>query len=212
MAVLHRRESLLRLGYATAGAVLWAATYYGAAHIVRKAVLRSITPVDGMIPCVPCFAWSYLAGMMLPFIPVWFAPTKFLNQILSAYVLLILLASATFVILPTDGQILRLQCPATANSFLRFIQQADPATNLFPSLHVAFAMMAALCMYRLHTKWSIMFIAAGIEAVTVCLVKQHSFVDSLGGAILAAICYLAVFRNYSWFVTPTATQFWRTRK
>jgi membrane-associated phospholipid phosphatase len=78
--------------------------------------------------------------------------------------------------------------PATGLSAtaVTILQAQDPATNTFPSLHVANSLLCTAALHRAgHPAWRGVAVLAACIAVSVLLVKQHWIADVLGGAVLA---------------------------
>ena len=73
---------------------------------------------------------------------------------------------------------------------LGLFQTADLPYNLFPSLHVSFAILTALVKIYLAPRtrlWN--WVAAGLIVLSTLLVKQHAVVDVVGGAIVAMLAF-----------------------
>lgn len=167
-------------------------------------------PLDARLPCVPAFVWPYLLGLALPLVPAWLMPARLLARTFAAYGLLIAGATFVFVVAPTEGHTLRAQCAAAPGWVLETVQRSDPAANLFPSLHVGFAMLATLCAAHAGSRWTPFLAAATlIEAVSACLVKQHYAADVLAGPLLALAAYAAAFARSG---AGGAIQPWSSRK
>ena len=84
--------------------------------------------------------------------------------------------------------------PITASAIAWF-WGIDPPNNTFPSTHVANACMAALGAWvsRHPVRWYSLLVAVGVF-VTVHTAKQHYWVDAVGGAIVALVCFRLAFR------------------
>jgi membrane-associated phospholipid phosphatase len=78
------------------------------------------------------------------------------------------------------------------------LYRLDPPVNLFPSLHLSIAGLAALSAWTARRSYGL---AAGfgfaLMSVSICTVKQHFVLDGLGGATLAAAIYAFVLRPYA---------------
>ena len=77
---------------------------------------------------------------------------------------------------------------------LRFLYDADPPYNCFPSLHVAHSFVSALTCYRVHRKLGITAVlCAALVAISTLFAKQHYILDVVAGILLA----LSVFMYWS---------------
>ena len=73
----------------------------------------------------------------------------------------------------------------------------DPPYNCFPSLHVAWAFVAALTCYRVHRGVGLVALVwAAIIGVSTLFTKQHYVVDVIAGIAIAYVAYLLFLRGY----------------
>lgn len=159
-------------------------------------------PWDALLPCVPQALWLYLPGMAIPFVPALLLPQADFLRAARAHALLIGASTLLFCLLPTDAAALRAQCPASAA--LASLQALDMPSNLFPSLHVGFAVLSAQCLRDLAPPWRVAGIAmAVLQVLAVCLVKQHYLADAAAGAALAWAAHAVALRP-STVVRPAA--------
>lgn len=174
---------------------MWAGGYFGAQQLPPIGFLFDpSTVIDPCLPCVPWLIWVYMLGFMLPLIPAAIMPAELFMRAVGAYALVIASASLVFVLLPTDGRPLRAQCDGTSDWALATLQRLDTSANLFPSLHVAFAVLAALCVRRAGSRGGpLLFATAVAQAITVCLVKQHYVMDAVAGALFGLAAYAVAF-------------------
>jgi hypothetical protein len=69
----------------------------------------------------------------------------------------------------------------------------DPPMNLFPSLHLALAVLAALAAWCVDRSLGLLALAwTACIAVAVCTTKQHFVADAVAGVVLAALVHFAV--------------------
>jgi len=81
---------------------------------------------------------------------------------------------------------------------LQFIYDSDRPYNCFPSLHVAYAFLAALTCYRIHRGLGIAaLVYAALIGISTLYTKQHYVVDVVAGALLAYVAYLVFLRSYA---------------
>jgi membrane-associated phospholipid phosphatase len=78
---------------------------------------------------------------------------------------------------------------------LRFLYDADPPYNCFPSIHVAHSLVSALACYRVHRQLGVFAVlCASLVALSTLFTKQHYVADLIAGILLASAAY-AVFRR-----------------
>jgi membrane-associated phospholipid phosphatase len=79
---------------------------------------------------------------------------------------------------------------------LRFLYQADPPYNCFPSIHVAHSFVSALTCYRVHRGLGITaVIAAALVGLSTLFAKQHYVLDVIAGVFLACMAGVIFLRN-----------------
>jgi membrane-associated phospholipid phosphatase len=80
---------------------------------------------------------------------------------------------------------------------LRFLYDADPPYNCFPSLHVAHSFVSALTCYRLDRRLGYgALLCASLVAISTLFTKQHYVADVVGGIVLALVAYVLIVRRY----------------
>jgi membrane-associated phospholipid phosphatase len=80
---------------------------------------------------------------------------------------------------------------------LRFLYDADPPYNCFPSLHVAHSFVSALTCYRVHRGVGIVaMICASLVGLSTLFTKQHYILDVVAGILLAYAAYAILLRSY----------------
>jgi len=73
----------------------------------------------------------------------------------------------------------------------------DPPYNLFPSLHLSIAALAAVAAWKAAKPYgAIAFVGVVAIGVSVCTVKQHFLLDALGGLGLAAVVATLMLQGY----------------
>jgi membrane-associated phospholipid phosphatase len=82
-------------------------------------------------------------------------------------------------------------------AFLAWVQSIDPPSNVFPSLHVAFAVQLALIL-RVHRPpiGAILLVMAAVLSASTLLTKQHFIADVFGGLVLGAAIAALVLRPF----------------
>lgn len=158
---------------------------------------QPFTAIDRLMPLSPgwmlVYGSLYMAGFILPLVVVrgrhWF------EQAMKAYLFVMTVSYLGFVAYPTVAP--RVE-PVVVTGFatwsLRLFYDLDQPYGCFPSLHVAYSMVAAMACFRMHR--GVGLVAAGwavlIGASTV-YTKQHFAVDAVAGAfvgLLAAALFL----------------------
>jgi membrane-associated phospholipid phosphatase len=77
--------------------------------------------------------------------------------------------------------------PNPSAAFLGWVQSIDPPGNVFPSLHVAFAIQLALIL-RVHRPrvGALLLVMAALLSLSTLFTKQHFIADVAGGLALGA--------------------------
>jgi membrane-associated phospholipid phosphatase len=119
-----------------------------------------------------------------------------------AYFAVVTLCLLCFVLYPVSAAGLRpslagLDPSRFAVWGLRLNYALDPPVNLFPSLHLAGATIAALGAWKARPAYGALAgVAVAPIAVAVCTVKQHYWIDAVGGVALAVAVYARWLRDY----------------
>ncbi len=128
-------------------------------------------------------------------------PRLFRRTIL-AYLAALAIALVVFVVFPVDGASLR---PTDADRLPRSfatwsigkLYAADPPRNLFPSLHVSFALLAAGSAWKARRSYGIAAAAGVIPiAVSIFTVKQHYVADGVAALIVASVVGASLLLPY----------------
>jgi membrane-associated phospholipid phosphatase len=157
--------------------------------------------LDHTIPLQP--VWSLIYGSLYLFLivlPVFVVCQKEqIRRTVFAYLMVWITAYICFLIYPTIApRPTKVIGAGFAEWGLRFLYDADPPYNCFPSLHVAHSFVSALTCYRVHRGVGT---AAGLCAMTIGIstlfTKQHYILDVIAGIILACVAYALFLRNRS---------------
>lgn len=158
--------------------------------------------LDRAIPLRP--VWSLIYGALYLFLivlPIFAVrQQEQIRRTVWAYLMVWITAYVCFVLYPTVA-------PRPAGDVvvgegfgewgLRFLYDADPPYNCFPSLHVAHSFVSALTCYRLHRGVGIgAIVAAALVGISTVYTKQHYILDVLAGALLAYVAYVIFLRGY----------------
>lgn len=161
----------------------------------------SYMPIDDKIPFVECMVIPYI--MWYPFLigvglylmikdpPVF---RKYMAFLITGFT-----ASMLFCWVFPNGQNLRPDVFERENVFtwiIGIIYSADTNTNVFPSMHVVGMLAGAGAIFNSrrarHLRVPAAVLLVLISASTV-FIKQHSFLDIIGGVALCLPLYFAVF-------------------
>ena len=206
MGAVHPRHSPYeRIVLTIAVLGLFVAGYFGVGLGVDPARAHDLaTPLDRAIPFVPHAIWIYLWMFPAALMPVFLVgcPLLFRRTCL-AYASVIVLSLAVFFAYPVTSTGLRVDRAALDTT--RFATWAvatlyglDPPYNLFPSLHLSVAVLAAIAVAKADRRWGVPALASvGLVAISICTVKQHFVADGVAGLVLGAAAgrvFLAPYR------------------
>jgi membrane-associated phospholipid phosphatase len=157
-------------------------------------------PWDRALPLQPTWALIYGAlYMFLIVLPVLVVREEaHIRRTFWAYLAVWITAYVCFVVYPTAAP----RPPeVVGDGFavwgLRFLYDADPPYNCFPSLHVAHSFVSALTCYRLHRRLGLAaLLCASLVAVSTLFTKQHYIADVIAGILLAFAAYVIILRGY----------------
>lgn len=152
------------------------------------------TFIDAFIPFVPFFISIYLLAYLhwiVGYIVISRENEGTCYRILAAEVVAKLLCLFFFLVLPTTIVRPEVEGSGVWNFLVRFIYAVDEPVNLFPSIHcleswMVFRGTMHLKKVSLPYKW-FMFVFAILVCFSTVLVKQHVFVDIIGGVCVVEI-------------------------
>jgi hypothetical protein len=171
--------------------------YWTVAFAVDPAHARSLrTEVDDRIPF---WAWSVYVyacvytSLLYPLFVVR-CPQLF-RRTLESYAITIAACLVTWALFPVTAADLRPDLATLDGAVfhdwgVHLVYFLDPPTNLFPSLHMAIAALAALVAWKARPQYglSALPVVLGV-AVAITTMKQHYVVDGFAGLALAAVVY-----------------------
>ena len=162
------------------------------------------TPIDELVPLAPIWMYVYALVFLAGFLPLFVVADRMLfRRVIAAFVTVELCGFTIFALFPVHmvGRIEDVPVTSLATWGLRFTYHVDAPSNLFPSMHVALAVLAALCCWKVDR---LMGGGAGVVAALIAastlLVKQHWLADVVAGAALGFVVW-GVF--VARFPTPT---------
>ena len=174
---------------------LFTVGYFGLGLTQHRVGTRGLgTVLDARIPFVADSVWVYLWMFSSAFIPLFVVrcPSLFRRTAI-AYTLAITVSLIAFAGWPVTSTNLRatpmMLDPARASDHaVAVIYALDPPRNLFPSLHLSIAALAAWSAWKAARQYGrVLFVCVAVVGVSVCTVKQHFVLDALGGLALAAL-------------------------
>lgn len=119
----------------------------------------------------------------------------------------LIIGMTAFLLLNTfwpTAQTMRPSSFARDNIFTRLVAMiyaADTSTNVFPSIHVynSLVIHAALCKSHMMKGHKALRMASLVLCILICIstvtLKQHSFVDVVGGSVLFVFVYQLVYHG-----------------
>lgn len=176
--------------------------FYVVEHAVTQGYWVSWCPLDDWIPFVRQFVYIYvlwyplMVGMTL-----WLLVRDTRAFVRYGWTVIIGLTAsiALFFLFPSGQELRPAQVPGDdlAAMLVRAIYAVDTNTNVFPSMHVVGTLAAVRAAWDTRSisgraRWAIAVLGVLINLSTV-LIKQHSALDILGGAVLFAIVALPVY-------------------
>lgn len=157
--------------------------------------------LDRLLPLTP--VWALVYGALYAFLivlPVFvIQQEELIRRTVWAYLSVWTVAYICFILYPTAAP-----RPDTVAGTgfaawgLRFLYDADPPYNCFPSLHVAHSFVSGLACWRVHRTLGLIAISfAALVAISTLFTKQHYVADLLAGILLAFAAYAVFLRGYS---------------
>ncbi|HUF25932.1 MAG TPA: phosphatase PAP2 family protein [Gemmatimonadaceae bacterium] len=154
--------------------------------------------LDRAIPVGPAWMLAYGSIWVFAFLPVFVVRQPGLRRRAMLAAMAVIAASyAGFLVYPTVLP----RAEAVGGGFfaksLEVNYSLDPPYNCFPSLHVAWAFVAALTCHRVHRGVGLVALLwAAIIGVSTLYTKQHYVLDVVAGAAVAYAAYLVIVRPY----------------
>jgi len=172
-------------------------------------VLR--TALDDAIPFLPwsvyVYSWVY-SSMLYPLFTV--RSGDLFWRVVAAYGLVVAVSLLVFAVFPVTSVGLRpdvstLDTALFHNWGVRLTYTVDPPANLFPSLHMSIAAIAALSAWKARRLYGLLAapIVLGI-AVTICTMKQHFVADGVAALVLVAVVYRLTLHGWPRAAMPRA--------
>lgn len=159
------------------------------------------TSLDRSIPFVPEAIFLYASMYTAMIYPLFVVRSRALfRRVALAYALTISISFALFLVYPVSGvELRRAAGPLDASRFaswgISVLYALDPPFNLFPSIHLSIATLAALAAWKARPVYGAISAPwLALIAASVSLVKQHYLVDVAAGVALAVAVHVVVIR------------------
>lgn len=158
------------------------------------------TALDTLLPLQPTWVLIYGAlYLWLILLPVFVVQQpEQIRRTVFAYLMVWITSYTCFLIYPTTAsRPEEIGGEGFAVWGLRFLYDADPPYNCFPSLHVAHSFVSAFTSYRVNRRLGgVAILAASLVGLSTLFTKQHYVLDVVVGAVLAYAAYLIFLRSY----------------
>lgn len=154
--------------------------------------------LDRVIPLQPIWMLAYGSVWIFAFLPVFIVRQPALTRrTMLAALSVIIISYVGFLAYPTVLPRPEMVGEGFFEKSLEVNYSLDPPYNCFPSLHVAWAFVAALSSYRVHSGvGAVALIWAAIIGLSTLFTKQHYVVDVIAGIGIAYAAYVVFLRGY----------------
>lgn len=179
---------------------LWNQLAYNGARVINKTFhhYRMALPIDDLFPFLPWTIFIYFGCFLLwtaNYILASRESREDSDRFFLADFLTKLLCLAVFVLVPTTMERPAVTGNDIFSQMIRFLYRLDPPTSLFPSIHCINSWLCWIVVRRSRRiprfyKW-FSFLFAVAVCISTLTVRQHVFVDTVAGVLLAEVCYFA---------------------
>jgi membrane-associated phospholipid phosphatase len=160
----------------------------------RELNLLPTTTIDNAIPLIHWTLWIYFSHFL--FLPVAIYQLKDranFSGVIYSMILATAFSSAMFLLYPTAIPRAPFQIGGLTNAAAHLLYFVDLPTNCFPSLHVSLSYLAAFGFLHENRKlFPFAFFWATIISASTMTIKQHYFVDVVGGLVVAILCRVLI--------------------
>jgi membrane-associated phospholipid phosphatase len=174
------------------------------------------TFLDDQVPFIADSVWTYLLIFPSALLPLFVVRCEHLfRRTAVAYAIAITVSLFCFAVFPVTSLGLRadgamLDLGRASGWAVATVYSIDPPYNLFPSLHLSIAVLAAFSVWKAARRYGMaVFVTLVFVAVSVCTVKQHVVLDVAGGGALGALVSFFVLRPYRPQAGVEAAYSWR---
>jgi PAP2 superfamily protein len=178
--------------------------YFGVGLSRQPEQTRELTTaLDAQIPFIARSVWIYLLIFPSALLPLFVVRCRRLfGRTAVAYAIAITISLFCFTFFPVTSLGLRadlamLDLTTASDWAVATLYSIDPPYNLFPSLHLSIAVLAAFSVWKAARLYGVAaFVTLVFIGVSVCTVKQHVVLDALGGVALGGLVSFFVLRPY----------------
>ncbi|MDQ2974556.1 MAG: phosphatase PAP2 family protein [Acidobacteriota bacterium] len=212
------RGTLLERAVLTGGLfILFIGGYFGVGLSTSPREAHELgTSLDGQIPFLARSVWIYLLIFPATLIPLFVVRCpRLLRRTALAYATTISVSLLCFTAFPVTSARLRvapaiLDMTRPSDWAVSILYSIDPPYNLFPSLHLSIALVAAFSAWKAARLYgTVAFVCLVFIGVSVCTVKQHVVVDALGGVALGTLVSAVILKPYRPQVGMAPAYSWR---
>jgi membrane-associated phospholipid phosphatase len=169
--------------------LMWIMSYFLINAVVGSGYYDYSTFIDNYFLLIPFFVVVYMSAFALMFL----TPLFLKNRKAYVFAFLTLMTTTVIFFISFPGTMSRPEIlhKDFFSSILAWLYFVDAPHNLFPSSHVSLTMLNALI---LDNKW--IYLWAALIILSTLFIKQHYFLDVIGGIIVAGIAY-CVYKKFS---------------
>jgi hypothetical protein len=168
--------------------------YFGVGTSRSSARAHVLTTVlDERIPFLANSVWAYFWVLFCALLPLFVVRCSGLfRRTAIAYAIVIAVSLVFFTVFPVTSIELRvsperLDVSRFSDWAVVLLYSVDPPYNLFPSLHLSIATLAALSVWKARKSCGVaVFMTLGFASASLFTLKQHCLIDVLGGLVLGA--------------------------
>jgi membrane-associated phospholipid phosphatase len=150
------------------------------------------------VPFVPAMIYVYASILVLFLLPPLLLKRHEFVALARAMVAVILVAAATFLLLPAEPGFQRPAQVPGYDAVFQALYALDQRYNLVPSLHVACSALCIAALLRAGPRPALklgLMLWAVLLSLSVLLVHQHHLLDVLTGWLLGLAAYRLVYRR-----------------
>jgi len=171
--------------------ILWIVVYFATNMASKGRATHSLPQVISSLPFAPEFVLVYFSCFFLVLMPYFFVKGKEnFRKVAYSYIAVVLISAAVYLLYPIEVMREKIISQGIFHKMVAWLYAIDYPYNSFPSLHVGLSVLAALSCYKFNKKASLIFgFWAVLIAVSTLFIRQHYFLDIIGGALLAVVVF-----------------------
>ena len=204
LSVRVKPDCLERAALTSGLVIFFIAGYFGVGQSRNPAHAGELhTFLDDRIPFIASSVWVYLLIFPASLLPLFVVRCRRLfRRTALAYAAVITVSLIFFAKLPITSARLRIE-PAMldlaqpSDWAVSVLYSLDPPYNLFPSLHVSIAVLAAFSAWKAARLYgAVAFSCLVFVILSIFTVKQHVVLDAVGGIALGALAAALILHPY----------------